>query len=62
MTASCVMYVLWVQVYDVYRPGSHVSRKRAVYPPVMYRLALCSGTPPTPQARDSYHPDTIAGT
>lgn len=46
------MYVLWVQVYDVYRPGSHVSRKRAVYPPVMYRLALCSGTPPTPQARD----------
>ena len=34
------------QVFDVYKPGSRVSRSRRQYPTLACHLALCSGAPP----------------
>ncbi len=40
------MHVL-VQVYDVYKPGSHVSRNKRAFPVVACHLAVSSARPPT---------------
>lgn len=37
------------QVFDVYKPGSHVSRSKGVFPSPHYHLAICSESPPTLQ-------------
>ncbi|MEW5303153.1 MAG: hypothetical protein WDW38_001477 [Sanguina aurantia] len=36
-------------VFDVYKPGSHVSRMKGVFPSPQYHLAICSESPPTLQ-------------
>jgi hypothetical protein len=34
------------QVFDVYKPGSHVARNKRVFPTLACHIAVCSSRPP----------------